>query len=105
MHEYPAAVWWGMSRSGTDELKVRLPCARRDRRRLDGTKRQEHGKQRGWGYIGVDRAVGRIRSFGQKPPSAPTNGTTQPPALRDEEKRVVLIVGFPPSPWILTLIS
>ena len=98
MHEYPATVWWGVSRSGTDELKVYLPFARRDRRRLDG-------KQRGWGYIGVDRALSRIRSCGQKPPSAPTNGSTQPLALPMKRRGFVLIVGFPPSPWILTLIS
>jgi hypothetical protein len=41
MHECPAAVQWGMSTSGADELKGYLAFARRDRRRLDGTRRRE----------------------------------------------------------------
>lgn len=41
MHEYPGAVQWSVSTSGWDELKAYSPLGRRDRRRLDGTRRQE----------------------------------------------------------------
>ena len=70
MHEYPAhGLMWYIHVQGWNELKTHLPFGisrereREDRCLMDGSNRQEHRKQKGRRYIGVDQALRYIEIF------------------------------------------
>jgi len=76
MHQYPATAWWVCPRTcGQNELKAYLPfgtiCDR-----LDGVKRQGHGKHKGGRYIGVDQILSGFGSCAHKTTERPDRGST-----------------------------